>query len=813
MATPADTALAGRRTRFALLEPSVWLSGRLSFSRKYLLIGVVVLFALASLSRPLWQKVKLDREVAERERAGLREVAAAAEVLSGMVVLRDQAVSAADMPSLQRLDAALGRVIADASAPELAMALSTKWQQLEDLEVHAKPQQRFAAFNGVINSMLSLIQAAAQSHRLNVDHELDATFAMLTVRLPQVLDILGKQQGVVTLATADMAPFALGAQVALTESFPVLQEGIAQLLSHRPAETALKQHLARLLAGIALQQDAADKALDAPDAWAELKAIASANEGLARTLFNAVAQAADAQLSERISGLQRSQWIIGALLVGALAAISYLFAGIYLSTMRSLTSLSRGTADFCAGRLDARIRIDTRDELVLVSRNFNTMAEEFSRLLGVIREQNESRERELETQVLARTAELAEKNEQLSLAGRRVQEELSLARDMQRAILPLEFPDEAGWAVHACMYPARELGGDFYDVLELPDGRCGVLVADVSGKGVAAAFFMAVSRTVLLDLATTGLAPGQVLAQANELLCQRNPMQLFVTVCYAVFDPASGSLVYASGGHPEPLRRRLDGSVEVLPCARDLALAVLPQQQYAERASRLAPGDTLLLYTDGVTEAFSPVGEEYGDARLKAWFSRTPPQGGAAGQVDSLVQDVEVFVGGAEASDDLTCLILCRKPGVPAMTSPPFELQNKVQLLEYELPSRVEEIEKLAEAVTAALPDRSDLAFSANLCLEELVTNIIQHGLKGQGDRIIHVRMSMSDEWLEIILKDDAPQFDPFVEVPDPDLGLDVDERPVGGLGVHLVKTLMDDVRAYYDGSGNWIVLLKTLRH
>jgi anti-sigma regulatory factor (Ser/Thr protein kinase) len=146
------------------------------------------------------------------------------------------------------------------------------------------------------------------------------------------------------------------------------------------------------------------------------------------------------------------------------------------------------------------------------------------------------------------------------------------------------------------------------------------------------------------------------------------------------------------------------------------------------------------------------------------------------------------------------------------MPSPPVELTNKVLLLEHRLPSRLEEIEKLADAVSAALPERSDLAFSANLCLEELITNIILHGLKGQDDRMIHVRISMSDEWLEIILKDDAPQFDPFVEAPDPDLALDLDDRPIGGLGVHLVKTLMDDARAYYDGSGNLIVLLKTLR-
>lgn len=143
---------------------------------------------------------------------------------------------------------------------------------------------------------------------------------------------------------------------------------------------------------------------------------------------------------------------------------------------------------------------------------------------------------------------------------------------------------------------------------------------------------------------------------------------------------------------------------------------------------------------------------------------------------------------------------------------PSVPMTNKVLLLEYSLPTQLPEIERLADAVSAALPDRPDLAFSANLCLEELITNIITHGLKGRSDRIIRVRMSISVEWLEIILKDDAPPFDPFRSAPEPDLDLDLANRPIGGLGVHLVKALMDDARAYYDGSGNLIVLLKTVR-
>jgi serine/threonine-protein kinase RsbW len=136
--------------------------------------------------------------------------------------------------------------------------------------------------------------------------------------------------------------------------------------------------------------------------------------------------------------------------------------------------------------------------------------------------------------------------------------------------------------------------------------------------------------------------------------------------------------------------------------------------------------------------------------------------------------------------------------------------RDKKVVLDYCLPARLEEIEKLADAVNRALPDR-DLAFAANLCLEELITNTILHGLNGASGHFIHIRINRSDEWLEIRLKDDAPRFDPFIEAPQPDIGLDIDERPIGGLGVHMVKHLMDETHAYYDGTGNRIVLLKHL--
>jgi anti-sigma regulatory factor (Ser/Thr protein kinase) len=136
---------------------------------------------------------------------------------------------------------------------------------------------------------------------------------------------------------------------------------------------------------------------------------------------------------------------------------------------------------------------------------------------------------------------------------------------------------------------------------------------------------------------------------------------------------------------------------------------------------------------------------------------------------------------------------------------------DKRVLLDFSMPAQIPEIEKLACAVNEAMSGCRDLAFSVNLCLEELIVNTIHHGLKEAAGHGIRIRISISDEWLEILVKDDAPQFDPFGQRPPPNLDLGIDERPIGGLGVYMVKTLMDRATAYYDGTGNLIVLCKSL--
>lgn len=657
---------------------TIWLSDQLDFPRKYLLIGFVVLITLAALSWPLLSHIREKSQLASLERDGLKLLSNQIDVLAALITARSHSLKNPDyklpaelITNLQLLE----KVIHNANEKDQVLTgtnwgssdvshvqnATLHWQRIQELQQDGIYQQsRFAVYNGVINSLLSLIRASARKHRLNVDLELDSTFDLLIQGLPLMLDIIGKQQDALVLESHEMASYALSAHVILAESNQVLRLGIHRLIDLQVDAAKLLDDIELLLSGVAAQQDAVDMSLTDSKYSDKVQSFALKNHRLVILLMDALITTVDAYLIARLNSLKYTQWVITGLLVITVTALAYLFAGIYFSTLRSLKTLSEGTAAFCSGRLDARICIDTKDELVLIARNFNTVATEVERLLGVIREQNESREHELETQVHIRTAQLAEKNMQLYAAGQRVQEEIKLARNMQQAILPQNFPNETTWSVYARMFPARELSGDFYDCFPLPGGRYGILVADVSGKGVGAAFFMAVSRTVLLNLATTDLVPSQVFAHGNDLLCEHNPMELFVTACYGVFDPQTGLFCYANAGHQPPLLRLHTGAVLSLPSSHDLALGVMPGVNYSEHVATIGNGAILLLYTDGVTEAFTADDEAYGEARLTDWLVNTKVSD-ATSVVNSLVADVNKFIAGAEASDDLTCLVLCRK--------------------------------------------------------------------------------------------------------------------------------------------------------
>lgn len=237
-----------------------------------------------------------------------------------------------------------------------------------------------------------------------------------------------------------------------------------------------------------------------------------------------------------------------------------------------------------------------------------------------------------------------------------LQQELDIARQIQKSMLPLNFPsNRPEIALHAHMEAAKEVGGDFYDFFFIDEHRLGVVIADVSGKGVPAALFMAISRTLLRATALFGSPPGPCLENLNNMLAENNEKNLFVTVFYGILDMRDGTFTYANAGHNPPLLLRADGSVEVLPRTGGAALAIMEDLPQTDRAVTLAPGEQLFLFTDGINEAQNTADELFGDDRL------TTRLGALHGQapkdvITSVLEAVRAFQGEAPQFDDITCL-------------------------------------------------------------------------------------------------------------------------------------------------------------
>ena len=288
-----------------------------------------------------------------------------------------------------------------------------------------------------------------------------------------------------------------------------------------------------------------------------------------------------------------------------------------------------------------------QDEIGKLARVFQDMARKVR-----------DRERELDRLVAARTLQLADKNLALETAQREIDEELNLARQLQLAILPDRFPSNNLCTGEARMLPATQVGGDFYDFIELDNGQIALVVADVSGKGMSAAFFMAVARTSINSLTRTHTDPGRCLQQANNELCRQNPMDMFVTVFLGIFDPKTGQLHYANGGHNPPFWRQPDGTVRALPSTGGMALGVMPDLEFDSHSIDLLPGDLLLAYSDGVTEAFNVQQEAFGEARLQQLLHQ--PVSSTAALVQTIFDAVVQFAAGAAQSDDITVAALQR---------------------------------------------------------------------------------------------------------------------------------------------------------
>lgn len=376
----------------------------------------------------------------------------------------------------------------------------------------------------------------------------------------------------------------------------------------------------------------------------------------------------------------------------------------------------------------------------------------------------------------------------LSIANKRMGDELSIGRQIQMSMIPLtfpRFPEHKDLDVWAHIRPAREVGGDFYDFFFIGDRYFAFVIADVSGKGVPAALLMAVTKTLLKARAQDTQSSARIIEATNKELSQNNDECMFITAFFGIIDIATGTLTYTNAGHNPPYLIRTDGTVQSLRELHGPMIGVMEGTAYEETEVRLRVDDKLLLYTDGVTEAFDSAKELYGEARLASFVEHSSALG-TRYLVESLVEDVDAFAGGEEQSDDIT--VFCLRYVA-------WDVRDERATMQLQLVNDLSEITRCLQSLDE-ICDRFELSQeirnSFSIVLDDLLNNIINYAFADSEKHVIEVVLSTDRQRFIASVTDDGVEFDPFLrKEPDTDSG--IEEREVGGLGIHLIRNLMDD--------------------
>jgi serine phosphatase RsbU (regulator of sigma subunit)/anti-sigma regulatory factor (Ser/Thr protein kinase) len=421
-----------------------------------------------------------------------------------------------------------------------------------------------------------------------------------------------------------------------------------------------------------------------------------------------------------------------------------------------------------------------------------------------------------------RVAQLARQQQAEARQRERLEQELRVARIIQETLLPKELPALEGWQVAAHWQPARAVSGDFYDFITFPDGRLGIAAGDVTDKGVPAALVMATTRSILRSATERFSTPGQILGQANNLLCPDIPPNMFVTCLFIILDPSTGKMRIANAGHDLPILHTANGVVELN--ARGMPLGLFPNAPYDEIEATMSPGDSLLIYSDGLVEAHNPQREMFGFPRLRelmASLQRGSEESHGKELIPYLLKELADFTGpGWEQEDDVTFVIIDHNLDVP-MPVPAGILQEeslamsesdrkegthqsetRQLLVEFELPSEPGNELLVMDKVLAAvqgidLPEL--LRERLKTAVAEAAMNAIEHGNKYQEDLPVEVKVFASPASLAIQITDHGGG----QAIPEPDLP-DIDAKLAGlqsprGWGLFLIRNMVDEMNVSTD--------------
>ena len=424
------------------------------------------------------------------------------------------------------------------------------------------------------------------------------------------------------------------------------------------------------------------------------------------------------------------------------------------------------------------IEIKTGDEIEELGHSFNYMLEELENYIDNLAKVTAEKER--------------------------IGAELSVATQIQASMLPCifpAFPEREEFDIYANMHPAKEVGGDFYDFFLVDSDHLALVIADVSGKGVPAALFMVIAKTLIKNEALTGKQPQEVLAAVNNQLCENNDAEMFVTAWLGIYEISTGRMVCSNAGHEFPAIKRADGSFELYKDRHGFVLAGMEGSRYRPYELKLAPGDVLFVYTDGVAEATDAANELYGtDRMLNALNGASEAKPEAL--LEAVKADIDRFVGEAPQFDDITMLCLQVKS---------LDLDTTVRMDSLTVPAELDQLDTVQEFIgehlsAAGCPPKVEIA--VQVAVEELYVNIAHYAYTpGTGNATIRCGVGGAPKTVTIQFEDSGVPFDPLAKK-DADTTLSADEREIGGLGILMVKKSMDQM-AYERRDGKNILTIQ----
>ena len=402
-------------------------------------------------------------------------------------------------------------------------------------------------------------------------------------------------------------------------------------------------------------------------------------------------------------------------------------------------------------------------------------------------------------------ARLADSLALVEAAKARMQEELNVGRDIQRSMLPRvfpAFPDRKELELYAVLEPALEVGGDLYDFFLLDDHRLCFVIGDVSGNGVPAALFMAMTKIMVKTRAASDPSPASIVTHVNDALSAENDSCMFVTLYLGILNLRDGTLLTTNAGHNPPLLKRRNGQFEWLTAQDGPLVGPMPGIAFKESLIQLGPGDEIFLYTDGVTEADNVRRELFGKDRLKTVLD----QSRAASVIDRIgevMNAVRGFAGSAPQADDITILGIRYLGIAPSDVAVSVFRQTMLNRL-----AVIPMIQIAFERYMAQWERAKPLIPTLNMALDDLLNNVVQYAFPNDPtEHTIEVEGEVRDEYVALTITDDGIPFNPLT-VATPDLSLLLHEREIGGLGIHLVRSMFDEV-TYHRNVGRNVLTVK----